>query len=66
MRDSLKKAIRAHAAGHIQKHVANVEVLLERTQGIAEHPDVIDTIEKELDIIATYHDQIEVLDKYFP
>ena len=30
-----------------------------------EHSDIIETIEKELNIIAQYHDQLEVLEKYF-
>jgi len=33
--------------------------------GVAEHPDTLETIEKELAIIAEYDDQIEVLNKYF-
>ena len=55
----------AHAKGHIEKHKANVEILLQKTAGVAEHPDTLETIEKELAIIAEYHDQIEMLEKYF-
>ena len=33
--------------------------------GVAEHPDIMDTIEKELEIIAEYDDKLSVLDKYF-
>ncbi len=51
--------------GHIEKHRANIEVLLEKTAGIAEHPDTLETIEKELAIIAEYDDQLEMLNKYF-
>ena len=40
--------IKKHAEGHIAKHKANVEVLLQKTAGIAEHPDTLETIEKEL------------------
>ena len=59
------EALKAHAKGHIEKHKANVEVLLEKTAGIAEHPDTLETIEKELAIIAQYDDELEVLNKYF-
>ncbi len=55
----------AHAKGHIEKHKANVEILMQKTAGVAEHPDTLETIEKELAIIAEYHDQIEMLEKYF-
>ena len=65
MRDKLIKAILAHAQGDIQKHVANVEVYLENPAGIGEHSDVVEAIEHEIDIIAKYHDQIEVIKTYF-
>ena len=65
MRAQLIEAIKKHAEGHIEKHKANIEVLLQKTAGIAEHPDTIETIEKELLIIAEYDDQLEMLKKYF-
>ena len=65
MREQVIEAVKAHAEGHIEKHRANIEVLLEKTAGIAEHPDTLETIEKELAIIAEYDDQLEMLDKYF-
>ena len=65
MREKLIKALLAHAQGDIQKHVANVEVYLENPTGIGEHSDIVESIEKEIDIIAKYHDQIEVIKTYF-
>ena len=65
MRDQLLKALLAHAQGDIQKHVANVEVYLNNPAGIGEHSDVVEAIEKEIDTIAKYHDQIEVIKTYF-
>ena len=65
MRDQLLKALLAHAQGDIQKHVANVEVYLQNPAGIGEHSNIVEAIEQELDIIAKYHDQVEVLNKYF-
>ena len=65
MRDQLLKALLAHAQGDIQKHVANVEVYLQNPAGIGEHSNIVEAIEQELDIIAKYHDQIEVINKYF-
>ena len=43
----------------------NIENLLENPRGVAEHPDIMDTIEKELEIIAEYDDKLSVLIKYF-
>tara|TARA_X000000368_G_scaffold105497_1_gene81773 strand:+ start:220 stop:441 length:222 start_codon:yes stop_codon:yes gene_type:complete len=64
-RTNMLKAIREHANGHIAKHAMNVEIYLQRAAGVGEHPDILDAIEKELSVIAQYHDQLEVLDKYF-
>ena len=64
-RENMIEAIRAHAKGHIAKHAMNVEVYLKNAAGVGEHPDVLEAVEKELNIIAEYHDQLEVLDKYF-
>ena len=65
MRDKLIKALLAHAQGDIQKHLANVEVYLSNPAGIGEHSDILESIEKELDVIAKYEDQIQVIQKYF-
>ena len=65
MRDQLIRALLAHAQGDIQKHVANVEVYLTNPAGIGEHSDITEAIGVELDKISRYHDQIEVIQKYF-
>ena len=65
MKDTILKAFKSHAQGHIDKHIANVEVLLQKPVGVAEHPDVIETIEKEVRIIADYDDLLQMINKYF-
>ena len=65
MRDKLLNALLAHANGDIQKHVANVEGYLENPAGIGEHSNIVEAIEQELDMIAKYQDQIEVIKTYF-
>ncbi len=65
MREELLKASRIHFKAHIEKHRINVENLLNNSVGVAEHPDLMDTIEKELGIIAEYDDKLAVVDKYF-
>ena len=65
MRDQLIRALLAHANGDIQKHVANVEVYLTNPAGIGYHSDITEAIETELNIIAKYQDQIDVINKYF-
>ena len=65
MRDQLIKALLAHAQGDIQKHVANVEVYLTNPAGIGEHSNIVEAIEQEINEIAKYQDQIDVINKYF-
>ena len=65
MREQILRALLAHAQGYIAKHKANVEVYLEHPAGVGEHTDILESIEKELDTIAKYQDQIDVINKYF-
>ena len=65
MRDKLIKSTQSFLQGHIDKHLANIENLLDNHVALAEHPDIIETIEKELDIVAGYEDKLNVLKKYF-
>ena len=50
---------------HIEKHRINVENLLEKGVGVAEHPDIMDTIEKELEIMAEYDDKLKCFKTIF-
>ena len=65
MREQLLRALLAHAQGDIAKHKANVEIYLEHPAGIGEHSNVLEAIEQELDMIAKYEDQLEVIKKHF-
>ena len=65
MREVMIEALKTHAEGRIEKHKTNVEVLMQKPVGVAEDPDTLETIEKELAIIAEYDDQLEMLKKYF-
>ena len=65
MRETLLKALRAHAQGEIEIHKANIEVYLANPVGIGEHPDVTQAMQDEIDKIAKWEDQIAVLNKYF-
>ena len=65
MREQMIKALLAHAQGDIEKHKANVEIYLTNPVGIGEHSDIMESVENELNMIAKYQDQIEVIQKYF-
>lgn len=64
-REELIKVAKDHFEAHIHKHRLNVEVLLSNTVAVAEHPDILETIEKELEHVAHYHDLLETLETYF-
>ena len=64
-RDDLIKASKDYFVSQINKHKVNIDVLLENGVGVAEHSDMMETIEKELSIMAEYEDKLAVLTKYF-
>ena len=65
MRKELIEASRLHYKAHIEKHRINVEVMLQKPLAVAEHADIMDAIEREIALIAEYHDKLEVLNTYF-
>ncbi len=65
MRDDFIKASKMHFKGMLEKHRVNVENLMRNSVGIGEHGDVMDEIEKELDVMANYDSKIEILVKFF-
>ena len=64
-RNQKLQALRQHAEGQIAKHKTNVDIYLENTIGIGEHSDIVETIEKELNHIGKYKEQLDVLKTYF-
>jgi len=64
MRDRLLECFVSHAKGHVDKHLANVEVLLANPVGVGNNGDIIEEIEKELDEVAKYDDLLEMVNKY--
>ena len=65
MREMLLAAAKSYYVGHINKHIANVEVYLRTSVGIGEHSDIIESIDKELAEIGTYDDRLAMILKYF-
>ena len=64
MKEDLLRALKSHAQGHIQKHKANLEVYLSSPVGIGEHPDIIAAMEAELEQLAKWDDNFEMIRKY--
>ena len=64
MRLTIVKALKSYLKGHIDKHIANVNVHLENSTGVAEHSDHVETIEKELGALDSVNGKLNVLVKY--
>ena len=65
LKEQMIKAARLHAEAELELHKTNIEVYMQQVVGIGEHSDIIETIQKELDKMATAHDRLEMLNKYF-
>ena len=65
LREQMIDAARQHAEAHIEKHRMNIEIYLTNPVGVGEHSEVMEEIEKQLDLMSQYHDQLEMLETYF-
>ena len=63
--DNFLNALRLKYKAEIEVAKSNIDVYLHNPVGIGEHSDITEAIQEELDKIARYHDQIEVVNKYF-
>ena len=63
--DHIIEAAKKQAEGEIAVHIANIKVYQTMPAGIGEHSDITEAIEKELNTIAKYDEQVAVLNKYF-
>ena len=65
LKQQMINAARLHAQAEIELHKTNINVYMEKVVGIGEHSDIVETIQKELDAMATADDRLEMLNKYF-
>ena len=65
MEQTIINALKKHAEGQIAKHRVNVEIYMQNAVGVGEHTDILESIEKELNSMGKYEEQIEVLKKHF-
>lgn len=61
LKDKIIKTLHNHFQAHVDKHMMNIEILLDNPQSIPEHTDFLESVEKELTAIAEYQDKIEAL-----
>ena len=63
--DHLILGAKKQAEGEIEVHKANIKVYQTMPAGIGEHSDITEAI-AELDKLASAHDRLEMINKYFP
>lgn len=61
----LLKALIQKLLGDIAVAKANIEVYSDNPAGIGEHPDLVQAIDSQIEIIAEAEDKIQVINKYF-
>ena len=64
MREMLLSALKSYYVGHINKHIANVEIYLSRSTGIGEHSHIIEAMDKEIGEVGKYDDRLSMILKY--
>ena len=61
MREPMLTALLMNAQGNLEKAKMNVEVYLTNPVGIGEHPDVLGSIQDQIDVIAESQERLDVL-----
>ena len=64
-RERLVKALIKLYEGGIEAHKVNIDVLLGSHVGLAEHGDIIETLDSEVEKLSSLEDKLAVLKKYF-
>jgi hypothetical protein len=64
-KEKLIKALIKFYEGGIEAHKVNIEVLLGSHVGLAEHGDIIETLDAELEKLSSLEDKLEALRKHF-
>ncbi len=65
MRDQIYTGVVTLLRAKMVGHKINIKLLLENSQTIPEHTDIVDAIQKELKLMAEYKDALETFEEYF-
>ena len=66
MRDMFIEALTAKYEADIKVAKATINVYMDKSVGIGEHPQFIHEIDKQLELIATAEEKLEMLKKHYP
>ncbi len=65
MRNDMLDAVKVSCQGQLQLYKTNIEIYLNKSVGIGEHSDIIQTITKELEQVAKYEELLNTLELHF-
>ena len=65
MRTAILDALEARYEAQVAEAHEVIKIYLENPVGIGEHSNIVEAMEEELNTIAKYQDQIDVINKYF-
>lgn len=63
--NDLLKALQKKYEGDIAVGKANIEVYLKNPAGIGEHPDIVEAVNTQVQLIADAEDKLDVLIKHY-
>ena len=66
MRDAFMEALRKRYEADISVAKVTIEIYLNKSVGIGEHPQFAEEIDKQLEAITCACDKIKAIDKYYP
>ena len=66
MRDMFIEALTAKYEADIKVSKATINVYMDKSVGIGEHPQFIHEIDKQLELIASAEEKLETLKKHYP
>ena len=61
-RGQIVKTMEMLLEGQMNRHRINIEVLLDKGVGVAEHPDIMATIETDIGMMSEYADKLAMLE----
>lgn len=64
-RYNIIRALTKHYESQIEYHKVNVNIMLDNIVAVAEHADVMKTIDEELAKVAEYEERLQILIKHF-
>ncbi len=65
MKEVIVKALRLKYEGAIAEAHANIEIYMTNSAGIGEHPEILSSIDTQVEKIAEAEDKLIVLGQYF-